>query len=623
MKRFISVFLLLAFVLSLFTVCVSADGEDFNYNLFDSPTAQLFVSHSDPQTLVPIEADLPTFVFDVSGDSSLDRTFSITSHGNYYVPAGSYSFSLLVSLYEVQKNGLVSSAIPVVIDGCDVSFRYGSDNTGYGNNSILFDDTITLGTSIVSPSGVLNIPIYVDDDYKFPYFMLDLGISFGALSSGKTFRISITPLSVVWDDADPDDIAKFANVPVECLVSNMDGEDVAVSSGTVLDFYDHYIYIRSPDTEENMTYVWGNSPFEHITASGVDEYNSAQVVYFRSKFIFRMDDLDLSNFRYLDLDLHIPGGLMYISVEGRNRQGVVWSPNYDTNIKNFNATLSLDSDRLVWLANYWEQNYNLTGMKGNSGSYQIEQNGTHYYVDAHQDSYTDFQYSEGDPIIRGTPMTYEFDVQTSVVTESNVRVSVPVFDVPFKLSSFTISIVSICDSSRFVNWPLYKAPDFPSVNLRYNARIYRRVSKSSLSYDALAIIDALGDNASDILAALKQYYPTAVDLLQAEAAAQQLEQAVAKGENFESSMQDSIKSGSSALPDVSGAFTAFGASLLFIKRYIDPTASALGDVIIIFTLPIFVGILFFILNRVAGATRARNERKAARKDRASGKGKKK
>lgn len=61
-----------------------------------------------------------------------------------------------------------------------------------------------------------------------------------------------------------------------------------------------------------------------------------------------------------------------------------------------------------------------------------------------------------------------------------------------------------------------------------------------------------------------------------------------------------------ALPEITQAVSvsSFSASLAFVQRYLNLGWLALGDFTIIYTLPIFIGLFFFICGRLPGATRA-------------------
>lgn len=53
------------------------------------------------------------------------------------------------------------------------------------------------------------------------------------------------------------------------------------------------------------------------------------------------------------------------------------------------------------------------------------------------------------------------------------------------------------------------------------------------------------------------------------------------------------------------SITGFAASLAFVQKYTNMIFGGLGDVIIIFSMPLFLGLFFYICSRVPGATRWR------------------
>ena len=84
--------------------------------------------------------------------------------------------------------------------------------------------------------------------------------------------------------------------------------------------------------------------------------------------------------------------------------------------------------------------------------------------------------------------------------------------------------------------------------------------------------------------------------------ADDLEDQISDIHDYEQSQQEILDN---SLPEIQQAvtFTRFTAALAFVQRYINLGWSGIGDLSIIYTLPIFIGLFFFICGRLPGATR--------------------
>lgn len=84
--------------------------------------------------------------------------------------------------------------------------------------------------------------------------------------------------------------------------------------------------------------------------------------------------------------------------------------------------------------------------------------------------------------------------------------------------------------------------------------------------------------------------------------ADDLEDQISDVHDFEQEQQQILDN---ALPDMQQAVavTKFSSALAFVQRYINMGWLALGDFTIIYTLPIFIGLFFFICGRLPGVTR--------------------
>lgn len=84
--------------------------------------------------------------------------------------------------------------------------------------------------------------------------------------------------------------------------------------------------------------------------------------------------------------------------------------------------------------------------------------------------------------------------------------------------------------------------------------------------------------------------------------ADDLEDQIGEIQDYEQSQQEILDN---SFPEIqqSVAITGFTAALAFVQRYINLGWSGIGDFSIIYTLPIFIGLFFFICGRLPGATR--------------------
>lgn len=72
--------------------------------------------------------------------------------------------------------------------------------------------------------------------------------------------------------------------------------------------------------------------------------------------------------------------------------------------------------------------------------------------------------------------------------------------------------------------------------------------------------------------------------------------------SFEESQQDTLNSGFATI--TSGiSFTSFSAALLFVQKYANMTFNGISRYAIIFTLPLFLGLFFYLCSRIPGITR--------------------
>ena len=72
--------------------------------------------------------------------------------------------------------------------------------------------------------------------------------------------------------------------------------------------------------------------------------------------------------------------------------------------------------------------------------------------------------------------------------------------------------------------------------------------------------------------------------------------------SFEQSQQDTLNSGFATI--TSGiSFTSFSAALLFVQKYSNMTFNGISRYTIIFTLPLFLGLFFYLCSRIPGITR--------------------
>lgn len=72
--------------------------------------------------------------------------------------------------------------------------------------------------------------------------------------------------------------------------------------------------------------------------------------------------------------------------------------------------------------------------------------------------------------------------------------------------------------------------------------------------------------------------------------------------NFEQSQQDTFNTGFAAIQSAV-TFTNFAAALVFVQRYANMTINGISDYTIVFTLPLFLGLFFYLCSRIPGVTR--------------------
>lgn len=97
---------------------------------------------------------------------------------------------------------------------------------------------------------------------------------------------------------------------------------------------------------------------------------------------------------------------------------------------------------------------------------------------------------------------------------------------------------------------------------------------------------------------------------ESEQARQELDNASQAMEEFEGNSFSSISSSSnSAGSDVSKGVARFDKSLAFVQRYTTFISEGIEDYLIVFTLPIFIGIFLYVCSRAPGITRAFRDRR--------------
>lgn len=86
--------------------------------------------------------------------------------------------------------------------------------------------------------------------------------------------------------------------------------------------------------------------------------------------------------------------------------------------------------------------------------------------------------------------------------------------------------------------------------------------------------------------------------------------AIDSASQWEQDQYNQINSGSSSTGQVvSGGIASFGNALAFVQTYTTNIANGVDDYLIVFTLPIFVGIFLYVCSRVPGITRAFRDRR--------------
>ena len=73
-------------------------------------------------------------------------------------------------------------------------------------------------------------------------------------------------------------------------------------------------------------------------------------------------------------------------------------------------------------------------------------------------------------------------------------------------------------------------------------------------------------------------------------------------QEFEQSQQDSLSSGFSNIQGTV-TFTSFSAALVFVQKYANMTFSGISNYTIVYTLPLFLGLFFYLCSRIPGVTR--------------------
>ena len=84
--------------------------------------------------------------------------------------------------------------------------------------------------------------------------------------------------------------------------------------------------------------------------------------------------------------------------------------------------------------------------------------------------------------------------------------------------------------------------------------------------------------------------------------ADSISQGAADIHNFEQSQQAVLNSGFSTIQSAV-SFTSFSAALLFVQKYANLTVSGISKYMVVFTLPLFLGLFFYLCSRVPGITR--------------------
>lgn len=84
--------------------------------------------------------------------------------------------------------------------------------------------------------------------------------------------------------------------------------------------------------------------------------------------------------------------------------------------------------------------------------------------------------------------------------------------------------------------------------------------------------------------------------------ADSISQGAADIHDFEQSQQAVLNSGFSTIQSAV-SFTSFSAALLFVQKYANLTVSGISKYMVVFTLPLFLGLFFYLCSRVPGITR--------------------
>lgn len=81
-----------------------------------------------------------------------------------------------------------------------------------------------------------------------------------------------------------------------------------------------------------------------------------------------------------------------------------------------------------------------------------------------------------------------------------------------------------------------------------------------------------------------------------------ISQGAADIHDFEQSQQDTLNTGFATIQSAI-TFTSFANALVFVQRYANMTVSGISKYTIVFTLPLFLGLFFYLCSRVPGVTR--------------------
>lgn len=148
---------------------------------------------------------------------------------------------------------------------------------------------------------------------------------------------------------------------------------------------------------------------------------------------------------------------------------------------------------------------------------------------------------------------------------------------------------------------VYTLLSYDGIVTQQGASWFQRLqfSLSNFFFTLSADISALGDRITDKLDAILGIGSEGDALT---SGSQEIQDDVSQIEDFEQSQMDVMDSGMTTIQDTVN-FTRFSTALSFVQNYLNMAFISLGDVTIIFALPLFLGLFFYVCSRVPGATR--------------------